>query len=86
MAHFEGCPAVLIQLDKIGRRALKVAIEDAWLACAPSKLADQYTSAGPAAPVHLSKASPPLTLKGPWTGRPQRCEVFAHAGDELDAS
>lgn len=44
MAHFEGYPAVLIQLDKIGKRALKVALEDAWLACAPDKLADSYMS------------------------------------------
>ncbi|HZT67793.1 MAG TPA: hypothetical protein VFA11_18530 [Acidimicrobiales bacterium] len=44
MAHFEGYPAVLIQLDRIGKRALKVAIEDAWLACASTKQADTYMS------------------------------------------
>jgi hypothetical protein len=40
--HFDGFPAVLIQLDKVGKRALREAITDAWLACAPPKLADEY--------------------------------------------
>ena len=39
--HFDGFPAVLIQLNKIGKRALREAITDAWLACAPPKLADE---------------------------------------------
>jgi hypothetical protein len=40
--HFDGFPAVLIQLNKVGQRNLKEAITDAWLACAPPKLAEQY--------------------------------------------
>ena len=40
--HFDGFPAVLIQLNKVGKRALREAITDAWLAFAPPKLADEY--------------------------------------------
>jgi hypothetical protein len=40
--HFDGYSAVLIQLDKVPGPALREAITDAWLACAPSKLADEY--------------------------------------------
>jgi hypothetical protein len=40
--HFDGYAAVLIQLDKVGRRALREAIVDAWLACAPRRLAERY--------------------------------------------
>ena len=40
--HFDGFPAVLIQLNRVGKRALREAITDAWLACAPPKLADAY--------------------------------------------
>lgn len=42
IAHFEGYPAVLIQLKKTGKRALRQAIVDGWLACAPPKLAQEY--------------------------------------------
>jgi hypothetical protein len=40
--HFNGYPAVLIQLTKVSKKALKEAIVDGWLACAPAKLAEQY--------------------------------------------
>jgi hypothetical protein len=40
--HFDGFPAVLVQLNKVGKRALREAITDAWLACAPPTLADQF--------------------------------------------
>jgi hypothetical protein len=40
--HFDGFAAVLIQLKAVGKRNLREAITDAWLACAPPKLADQY--------------------------------------------
>jgi hypothetical protein len=40
--HFDGYAAVLIQLTKVTKRALQDAIVDAWLACAPSNLADAY--------------------------------------------
>jgi hypothetical protein len=40
--HFDGYSAVLIQLDLVTRQALKEAITDGWLACAPRALADRY--------------------------------------------
>jgi hypothetical protein len=40
--HFDGFPALLIQLNKVAKRPLREAITDAWLACAPPKLADQF--------------------------------------------
>jgi hypothetical protein len=40
--HFNGYAAVLIQLKVIGKRALREAILDAWLAVAPRKLAEEY--------------------------------------------
>jgi hypothetical protein len=40
--HFDGYAAVLIQLDRVAGPALREAVTDAWLACAPGKLAEQY--------------------------------------------
>ena len=40
--HFDGFSAVLIQLRKVSDEALREAITDGWLACAPPRLADQY--------------------------------------------
>jgi hypothetical protein len=40
--HFDGYAAVLIQLKVVTKRALREAIIDAWLACAPPKLANDY--------------------------------------------
>jgi len=40
--HFDGYAAVLIQLRKVGKRALREAIVDGWLACAAPDLADSY--------------------------------------------
>ena len=40
--HFDGYAAVLIQLKVVGKRALREAILDGWLACAPPKLAEEY--------------------------------------------
>lgn len=40
--HFDGYSAFLVQLDKIKAAALRDAILDGWLACAPRKLADGY--------------------------------------------
>ena len=42
MAHFNGYPAVLIELRLIGRRPLKELLVDGWLACAPPALAESY--------------------------------------------
>jgi hypothetical protein len=40
--HFDGYAAVLIQLNVAGKRVVREAIVDGWLACAPPKLADAY--------------------------------------------
>ena len=40
--HFDGYSAVLIQLRKVSGKALREAITDGWLACAPSRLANTY--------------------------------------------
>ena len=40
--HFDGYSAVLIQLPEASAAALREAITDGWLACAPPKLADEY--------------------------------------------
>jgi hypothetical protein len=40
--HFEGYPAVLVQLDKVRDDDLREAVLDAWLACAPPRLTDAY--------------------------------------------
>jgi hypothetical protein len=40
--HFKGYSAVLIQLKTVNRRALREAIVDGWLACAPRELANEY--------------------------------------------
>ncbi len=43
--HFDGYSAVLIQMKKVGKRALREAIVDGWLACAPRALADRFMNA-----------------------------------------
>jgi hypothetical protein len=40
--HFDGYPAVLVQLDKISVADLEEAIVEAWLARAPKRLAQEY--------------------------------------------
>jgi hypothetical protein len=40
--HFDGYAAVLVQLEAVGTRPLRAAIEDAWLACAPEALARDF--------------------------------------------
>ena len=40
--HFDGYAAVLIQLKTVTRKALREAVVDAWLACAPRHLAEHY--------------------------------------------
>ena len=44
--HFDGYPAVLIQLALIAPDELAELIVDAWLARAPKRLADSYLDAG----------------------------------------
>ena len=43
--HFDGFAAVLIQLKKVRQRALREALVDGWLTCAPPKLATAYVEA-----------------------------------------
>lgn len=40
--HFDGYAGVLIQLNTVRAKDLREAVTDAWLACAPPKLAQQY--------------------------------------------
>jgi len=40
--HFDGYAAVLIQLRAVSRPALREALLDGWLACAPRRLAEQH--------------------------------------------
>jgi hypothetical protein len=42
--HFDGYAAVLIELRKVGVRALKDALADGWLALAPRHLAEHHAS------------------------------------------
>ncbi len=43
--HFDGYPAVLVELEKISVQALKEALVEAWFACAGKRLASEYLSA-----------------------------------------
>lgn len=43
--HFDGYSAVLIQLKVATKRAVRAAIVDGWLACAPPQLATEYMNA-----------------------------------------
>jgi hypothetical protein len=40
--HFDGYPAVLIQLRKVTKRALREVLLDGWLAKAPPRLAEEH--------------------------------------------
>jgi len=46
--HFDGYSAVLIQLKAVTKRALRDALTDGWLACAPATLANGFVTKGPA--------------------------------------
>ncbi|MBV9212142.1 MAG: MmcQ/YjbR family DNA-binding protein [Actinobacteria bacterium] len=43
--HFDGYPAVLVRLGRIGLDDLEEVIVEAWLARAPKRLADEYVKA-----------------------------------------
>lgn len=45
--HFDGYPAFLIQLKAVGKRALREAIVDGWLASAPPKLVEKFLGGPP---------------------------------------
>ena len=40
--HFDGYPAVLVRLERIGLEDLREVIVEAWLARAPKRLAEAY--------------------------------------------
>ncbi len=40
--HFDGYPAVLIQLRKATKKAVREALIDGWLACAPPRLVEDF--------------------------------------------
>jgi hypothetical protein len=40
--HFDGYPAVLVQLEKIGLEDLQEVVVEAWLARAPKRLVEDY--------------------------------------------
>jgi hypothetical protein len=40
--HFDGYAAVLIQLKAVTKRALREALVDGWLACAPPEIASEF--------------------------------------------
>jgi hypothetical protein len=40
--HFDGYPAVLVRLDRIGAEDLEEVITEAWLVRAPRRLAEEY--------------------------------------------
>jgi hypothetical protein len=43
--HFDGYPAILVRLDRIGLEDLREVIVEAWLARAPKRLAKAYVDA-----------------------------------------
>ncbi len=44
ISHFDGYAAVLVQLDVVDEQDLRAAVVDAWLAKAPTKLAQAYVA------------------------------------------
>jgi hypothetical protein len=43
--HFDGYPAVLVRLERIGQAELEELVVDAWLAKAPKRLAREFLAA-----------------------------------------
>jgi hypothetical protein len=41
--HFDGYPAILVQLDRIGAEDLREVVVEAWLCRAPKRLAESFT-------------------------------------------
>lgn len=42
ISHFDGYPAVLVDLTSSTKRAVQDTLLDGWLACAPAKLASEH--------------------------------------------
>jgi hypothetical protein len=47
ISHFDGYAAVLVQLEAVAKTALREALEDAWLACAPPTLVREFLGEAP---------------------------------------
>jgi hypothetical protein len=41
--HFDGIAAVLIQLRRVSKKALRDALVDGWLACPPPRLPEEIS-------------------------------------------
>jgi hypothetical protein len=64
--HYDGFPAVLVHLDRIGRKELFERLEDAWLVQAPKRLATAYLeSAGGADTRRAASGGPPAPTAVP---------------------
>ena len=48
ISHFDGYPAVLVQLSTASKKSLRDAVLDGWLSCAPAKLSQPYLHASSA--------------------------------------
>lgn len=46
ISHFDGYAAVLVHLTKSTKKAVRDALFDGWLACAPERLASEHSSNG----------------------------------------
>jgi hypothetical protein len=44
--HFDNYAAILVQLKKVTKKALREALLDGWLACAPPALTEAYVKRG----------------------------------------
>jgi hypothetical protein len=44
--HFDNYPALLVQLRVVGKRILRDAVVDGWLAAAPAALAEEFVASG----------------------------------------
>ena len=42
ISHFDTFAAVLVQLNALGKKALRGALVDAWLVCAPTDIAEEF--------------------------------------------
>ncbi len=42
ISHFDTYAAVLVQLNAVGKKALREAIVDAWFVCAPTDIAEEF--------------------------------------------
>jgi hypothetical protein len=45
ISHFDGYPGILVELKRATKKQVRESLVDAWLACAPRKLADAFLTA-----------------------------------------